>query len=155
MSRTTYGNSWISGENWDASNWGEEAIFPMKCLILQVYFLLPKLCLTSSYEPGMMCIASSAAFGPTSSAFIQFYFPFSLLRCKVQAEKWDSDPAHTCCSSCWATRVSGLLHTQLGSVLTRHVPVAPGHSGGCLVAPNSSYRTHGGKVKTLMLSCIK
>lgn len=117
MSHTTCSSSWISGENWDVSNWGEEAIFPMKCLILQAYFLLPKLCLTSSYEPEMTChwvtshfscTSSSAAFGPTSSAFCQCYILFSLLRHKAQAGKWDGESAHIhCYSSCWATCVPG------------------------------------------------
>lgn len=76
MPHTTYCSFWIRGENGDVSNWGAEAISPMKCLILQVYFLLPKLCLTSSYEPGMICHwvtslfsfpRSSAALSPSSS----------------------------------------------------------------------------------------
>lgn len=87
MSHNTYRNSWMSSENWDIRK-REEAIFLIKCLIFQVYFLLPlSFCLTSSYEPRMTChwvtshfscIASSAAFVPTCSAFLPVLPPVLL-----------------------------------------------------------------------------
>lgn len=132
----------------------------MTCLILQVYFLLPKLCLTSSYEPGMTChwvtphfscTASSAAFGPTSSAFCQCYLLFCSLRHKAQAGKWGSEPAHT---HGWLLVLLGHLRARLGC--TRRLALCwPGVAGGCWAAPHGSYGTHRGQVKTLVLNCIK
>lgn len=160
VSHTTYSNSSISGDNWDVSNWGEEAIFPIKCLILQRYFLLPRLCLTSSYEPGMTChwvaphfscTAASAAFGPTSSAFCQCYLLFSLLRHKAQAGKlFFNMPA---CPYPVPLFLLGHLLASL-SCTPRLALCWPGAAGGCLVAPNTSYGTHRGQVKTLVLNCI-
>lgn len=107
MPHATYCSSWIRHENWDASSWGEEAMSPMKCLILQVYFLLPKPCLTSSYEPGMTChwvtshfscTGSSAAPGPSSSRAQHFARAASCSPhsdTELPGERW-ARRAHSC-----------------------------------------------------------
>lgn len=155
MSCNTYKNSWMSSENWDIRKREEEVIFLIKCLIFQVYFLLPKLCFTSSYEPKMTshwvtshfsCIASSAAFVPTSSAFLPVLPPVPL----AQTHSSGRVERQSACPYPLPLFVLGHLCAGLGYT----------HSlalwwSGCWVAPNTSYPTHRGQVKTLVLNCIK
>lgn len=105
-------SSWVSGENWDVSNWGEEAIFPMKCSILQVYFLLTKLShLFLRARNDMSLSHISLQLHCIFSSFWSHLFSVLPLLPPVllaQAGKPDGDPAGThCCSSCWATCVPG------------------------------------------------
>lgn len=148
MPHATYCSSWIRDENWDACSWGEEAMSPMKCLILQVYFLLPKPCLTSSYEPGMTChwvtshfscTGSSAAPGPSSSRAQPF-------------------ARAAFCSPCSDTELPGAWWARLQS-LAWLWPSDPHGTRAGRRLPGSPQQLmwdpHGTKVKALVPNCSK